>query len=176
MYPRSSAAEGQRRAGAGHAMAVAPAVAGRGPLQSRPTTTGRKGVAGARKGQENGPQKGWCRGATMGQVCFTVNSPSRTCPAPFSMLSVQCARSHSLSPLVRVFNGCGHGQGPFLPSPLYQVSCRLAGCRVPGGGGGGWNRASHRGGFQACVSFPARHWSQILCCPVPKLSGLGQPP
>ena len=36
------------------------------------------------------------------------------------------------------------GQGPFLPAALYQVSCRLLGCRMAnilGGGGGAADQA-----------------------------------
>ena len=32
------------------------------------------------------------------------------------------------------------------------------------------------GGLQASASVPARHWSQIPCCPVPRPSGRGPPP
>ena len=66
----------------------------------------------------------------MGQVCIAAISSNRACPPRSSLLSVQCARSCSLGLLVPVFNGWGQGQGPFLPSPPYQVSCRLLGCGV----------------------------------------------
>ena len=55
-------------------------------------------------------------GGGVGQVCFTAIRSHRACPHGLhcSHFSVP---DHSLSPLVRVFNGRGQGQGPFLPSP-----------------------------------------------------------
>ena len=63
----------------------------------------------------------------MSQVLLQRNELQPCLPPRSSWLSVQCTRTCSLRPLVRVFNGWRQGQGPFLPSPLYQVSCRLLG-------------------------------------------------
>ena len=76
-------------------------------------------------------------GATMGQVCFTAISSNRACPTVFIALSsvcqiiVLCARCPSVQWL---------GVRAKVPSSLhslYQVSCRLLGCRLAMGGGGG---------------------------------------
>ena len=70
-----------------------------------------------------------CVWATMGQVCFTAISSNRACPTVFIALS----SVFQIIVLCALLSECSmagvEGQGPFLPAALYQVSCRLLGCR-----------------------------------------------
>ena len=66
----------------------------------------------------------------MGQVCFTAISSNRACPTVFIALS----SVQQIIVLCALLSECSmagvEGQGPFLPAALYQVICRLLGCRI----------------------------------------------
>ena len=84
------------------------------------TQRGRRYVPGSKAcPTPQGPQ--WVRCASP-QLAPTA--PATSVFIALSSITSSCC----CCPLVRVFNGWGQGQGPFLPSPLYQVSCRLLGC------------------------------------------------